>query len=158
MLCAGLVVLLAPCAGFASQGGEPASSEEVSTAAAISGAEEKTATEAAGEEEAAAEKESEPGGEEGTAAEKESEAGDEEAAEKAPSRMVTAHVVGDSDLELQMFDREADAWRTVCRAPCDRQLPAEETYRIDGPGVRMSSAFRLDEVPGERVVLQVDTA
>lgn len=156
MLCAGFVLLFAPRAGFASQVGEPAPSEEVSAPAAASAVEEETGADASGAEKAIAADASIP--EEATSAEKGDGVQDGEGVEEAPARMVTVHIVGASDVELQMFDREADAWRTVCRAPCDQQLPAEETYRIDGSGLRMSNAFRLDEVPGDRVVLQVDTA
>lgn len=96
--------------------------------------------------------------EEAAAVDESDDAPVEAEAKRPPARLITVHIVGDEDLELQVFDREADEWRTVCRTPCDRELPTGETYRIDAPGVRISSAFQLDDVQGDRVVLHVDTA
>jgi hypothetical protein len=42
-----------------------------------------------------------------------------------------------------------------CTAPCDRALPLDGRYRIDGPRIRSSWPFALIGAPGDRVVLVV---
>ena len=44
-----------------------------------------------------------------------------------------------------------------CAAPCDRRLPLEGTYRIDGTTVRSTWPFQLRGSDGERVVDRVST-
>jgi hypothetical protein len=43
----------------------------------------------------------------------------------------------------------------ACAAPCDRELPLDRLYRIDGPTIRSSAAFRLEGRPGERIIVHV---
>jgi hypothetical protein len=44
----------------------------------------------------------------------------------------------------------------VCASPCDRDLPANDTYRIGGDGIRSSAAFTLRDTRGAPVELAVD--
>ena len=37
-----------------------------------------------------------------------------------------------------------NAWTTVYTGPCDRALPSDALYRIDAPGMRRSSTFRIE--------------
>jgi hypothetical protein len=43
----------------------------------------------------------------------------------------------------------------ACAAPCDRELPLDGLYRIDGATIRSSSAFHLDGKRGEQIVVRV---
>lgn len=65
------------------------------------------------------------------------------------------HLAGD-EATLQM--EQGGTWVNVCASPCDRELPLEPGYRIDGSNVRTSNVFHLLAKPGERVTLHVDTA
>jgi hypothetical protein len=50
-------------------------------------------------------------------------------------------------------------YKTVCYSPCDQEVPAGDTYRISGSGVRGSSPFKIQATqPDELVVLSVDDA
>jgi hypothetical protein len=74
----------------------------------------------------------------------------------APQRMILVHIESSRTVDLERF--EDGTWKTVCQSPCDIAVPADESYRIDAPGVRTSRSFSFDAVPGQRTVLQVDTA
>ncbi len=49
-------------------------------------------------------------------------------------------------------------WVVVCEAPCDRDLPLDATYRLDGPGVRSTRPFRFSGRPGEREVVKLEAS
>jgi hypothetical protein len=42
-----------------------------------------------------------------------------------------------------------------CPSPCDRALPLQGTYRIDGPQIRSTWPFHLEGAAGQRLVLHV---
>jgi hypothetical protein len=67
---------------------------------------------------------------------------------------VLVHVESVEDATLARLGENNDVVER-CSAPCDRSLPIEGTYRIDGPDIRSSWPFHLDGAPGERVVLSV---
>ena len=46
----------------------------------------------------------------------------------------------------------------MCLSPCDRRLPPDVVYRIDGAGVQPSGEFRLRRNLGPRVRLEVKPA
>ena len=73
-----------------------------------------------------------------------------------PTGSVTVHMNGSEKALLQT--ERAGAWTTVCTSPCDRTLPLDASYRIDGSGVKTSAAFHLQGKAGDRVTLDVSTA
>lgn len=81
--------------------------------------------------------------------------------QSAPPQAATAtmvHVNGvPADAVLQMLEANGteNAWTTVCTGPCDRPLPSEGLYRIDAPGMRRSSPFRVE---GPSTTLEVKPA
>jgi hypothetical protein len=87
-----------------------------------------------------------------------------EAAAVAPPPMalpadgtVIVHLQGEASdirLETQVDKRK---WAEVCSAPCDRPVPIGPPYRVNGAGMRPSRPFHLAGMPGERVVLVVDS-
>jgi hypothetical protein len=76
----------------------------------------------------------------------------------APSQ-TTVHLDGArDDVVLQSLDsrRGTEApWQTVCRGACDRPLPSDNLYRIDGPGLRTSKPFKIE---GASASYRVSTA
>jgi len=68
---------------------------------------------------------------------------------------VLVHVAGASDALLQQDARGDGNWTTVCTGSCDTLLPLGPAYRIDGDGMRTSSAFNLDAAAGGHVTLAV---
>lgn len=71
---------------------------------------------------------------------------------RGPSAYV--HVVSPYDATLVRLD-EHDAVVDACPAPCDRDLPLDGVYRIDGPRIRSSWPFRLQDNASHRIVLTV---
>lgn len=51
------------------------------------------------------------------------------------------HLETSDDVELEM--QQNGQWVTVCHAPCNRPLPLDANYRINGSGLRTSTPFRL---------------
>jgi hypothetical protein len=43
-----------------------------------------------------------------------------------------------------VLERATGPWAAVCTAPCDRDLPIDELYRVTGSGIRMSEPFRIE--------------
>ena len=56
---------------------------------------------------------------------------------------VLVHVDGVPDALLQQDARGDGQWTTVCRGTCEALVPVGPAYRIDGDGMRTSSAFHL---------------
>ena len=73
-----------------------------------------------------------------------------------PSAMVWVHVEG-ADGALFEMDRASDGtWETVCRAPCDIQVPVSADYRVGGQGIKQSGIFRLRGQQGDHVTVNVN--
>ncbi len=75
---------------------------------------------------------------------------------RAPGPTVLVHIDSAYPATLaRLGDDEIVVER--CTAPCDRNLPLDGTYRIDGPQIRSTWPFQLErpEAPGDRVVLHV---
>lgn len=68
--------------------------------------------------------------------------------------MVMVHI--DSPETVSLEAQTGNDWRVVCESPCDRALSGDQTYRVNGSGLRASNAFQLDK--GGRVSLAVDPA
>jgi hypothetical protein len=68
------------------------------------------------------------------------------------------HVDAHSDVVLQTAAPGSFRWTTLCRAPCDAELPVTIEYRLAGEGIRPSRPFRLAAAPGEEVVIHVSAA
>ncbi len=80
------------------------------------------------------------------------------AAPPAPVDMTTLHLDGmRPGLVVQALDQHGTegTWQTVCEGACDRALPTNGLYRVDGPGLRTSKPFRIS---GQSAVYRVDTA
>ncbi|MGH7282035.1 MAG: hypothetical protein ACRELY_10960 [Polyangiaceae bacterium] len=63
------------------------------------------------------------------------------AANAQSSDHVRVHIASDDEVFLQRIENKK--WTDVCWAPCDVLVDADVRYRIEGPGVRPSSPFRL---------------
>jgi hypothetical protein len=66
------------------------------------------------------------------------------------------HIEGDQPVTVERKDGRT--WSLACSSPCDAELPLGVTYRVGGAGIRNSSPFRLNAQPGDRVILDVNTA
>jgi hypothetical protein len=73
-----------------------------------------------------------------------------------PDGLAMVHIDGSPEvtLEARINSRE---WGEYCRAPCDRRLPLDLSYRTAGDGLRRSEPFRLHPIDG-RAVLHEDAA
>jgi hypothetical protein len=71
---------------------------------------------------------------------------------------VYVHITGSDGAELQRDTGDRRKWDVVCTAPCDVAVPAKETYRIGGAGIRNSRPFNLGDDGGKRRTLYVDEA
>jgi hypothetical protein len=70
----------------------------------------------------------------------------------ATSTVAVVHVDSPSAVDLEHDD--GSKWVVVCTSPCDKALPASGEYRINGAGVRASSAFGIE--PGSKRTLSVE--
>jgi len=66
------------------------------------------------------------------------------------------HLNGRTQLTLDAVFSGETTWKPVCGAPCDAPMPLDALYRVTGPEVQPSKAFRLAALAGERVVIDVD--
>jgi|SRR5579883_2294409 len=65
-----------------------------------------------------------------------------------PSVNVYVHIDGSDDVQL-LQDKTGDGdWATVCYAPCDKPMPTGPSYRVDAPGMKQSSSFKLSASDG----------
>jgi hypothetical protein len=69
---------------------------------------------------------------------------------------VLVHLESTAPVTLVRLDEDNEVLE-ACTAPCDRRLPLEGTYRIDGTTVRSTWPFQLRGSDGERVVVRVST-
>src|SRR5579859_4438071 len=68
-----------------------------------------------------------------------------------PPAQVFVHLDGARGAELQ-HEQTDGSWVTVCADACDRAVPLEGRYRIDGDNVRTSDPFVLEGgAPGDRL-------
>ncbi len=65
------------------------------------------------------------------------------------------HVAGDPDIVLEARPPQGESWVAMCNAPCDRELPLDDSYRISGSGIQRSRVFTIAAQPGQHVVLEV---
>jgi hypothetical protein len=73
-------------------------------------------------------------------------------------RSVQVHIDAPAGVRLQQDTTGDRDWTTVCSAPCDKELPKGNTYRVVGGGVVASSAFTLNAPDGGSEVLEVQGA
>lgn len=66
---------------------------------------------------------------------------------------VRVHIEGDPRAVLEMHSEAG--WTVVCEAPCDRRVPLDVRYRINGDGIQQSKRFELPSTYGE---VRVDVA
>jgi hypothetical protein len=66
---------------------------------------------------------------------------------------VLVHIESPEPVDLET-NAGGGGWRSVCTSPCDRSLPAGESYRVSGSGVPESLVFVLQPAP--RATLKVD--
>lgn len=57
------------------------------------------------------------------------------------SEAVAVHLDAPDEVVLEM--QQNGQWVPVCASPCDRAVPLDGNYRIDGSGIRTSAPFRL---------------
>jgi hypothetical protein len=74
-----------------------------------------------------------------------------------PTGSAYVHIESDQPVVLERRDG-GRTWSLACSSPCDAELPIGSTYRIGGTGVRNSAPFHLNARPGDRLILDVNTA
>lgn len=67
--------------------------------------------------------------------------------------MVTLDVPGGDPI---LEKKRSSTWSTVCTGGCNRSVPLEGLYRLNGSGVSTTAPFSIDARPGEHVVLGVE--
>jgi hypothetical protein len=70
--------------------------------------------------------------------------------------LVRVHISTDQNVLLDRRPEGSETWVPACAAPCDEELPLNDTYRLSGSAMRSSTEFRLHGSPGGRVDLAVD--
>jgi hypothetical protein len=73
----------------------------------------------------------------------------------APSAMVWVHIEGADGAILDMDRGNDGTWETVCRAPCDIQVPVSAEYRVGGSLLKQSGVFHLRGQQGDHVTVNV---
>ncbi|MEO8877585.1 MAG: hypothetical protein ABI461_18470 [Polyangiaceae bacterium] len=63
-----------------------------------------------------------------------------------------------SNADAVLEQEHGGAWAVACAGSCDRDLPIDAAYRVNGPGVRTGGSFRLLAKPGDHVTLHVNTS
>jgi hypothetical protein len=72
---------------------------------------------------------------------------------------VLLHVEGPSAAEVLGRSGRSAEWTTVCRGPCDEEVPLDWEYRVQGGGMKASDTFNLRASAGQSVVVvHVDPA
>ncbi|HXU00678.1 MAG TPA: hypothetical protein VN903_06780 [Polyangia bacterium] len=69
----------------------------------------------------------------------------------APVLGPVVNIRGDSRARLQLM-YEQEKWTDVCKAPCNKPVNAQGTYRIGGGTIRASDAFTLPRPSGQVVI------
>jgi hypothetical protein len=77
---------------------------------------------------------------------------------EGPRDRVWAHVSESEDAQLRQYRDDRHAWSIVCTGSCDAGLVAGALYRVTGPGIRDSAAFRLSAATGSHIALDVQAA
>lgn len=75
-----------------------------------------------------------------------------------PGREGSVVVHMDVDEGLTLERQEGRGWAVVCSAPCDREIPLDGIYRVNGSGVRPSAPMSFTAKAGEHIVITADTA
>jgi hypothetical protein len=74
----------------------------------------------------------------------------------AEAPMVWVHVSSPVPVQLQRHDLDRRVWDVACDAPCDRDLPLEDEYRVAyGKKGASGETFRFASRPGGEVTLTV---
>jgi hypothetical protein len=68
------------------------------------------------------------------------------------------HLDSSRPVRLARYETTRGVWDDMCDSPCDKQVPVEGDYRIEGIGVRPSNRFSMQGKAGERVVIDVSAA
>lgn len=76
----------------------------------------------------------------------------------AEKSLVTVHIEGPDDVQLEQDTTGQDDWAVVCSGTCDRSLSTAYWYRVSGGGIKASSQFSLHGQPGSKVTLNVSPA
>jgi hypothetical protein len=79
------------------------------------------------------------------------------AARNRPRPTGWVHLEGE-DAAVVARAHTSGAWTGVCAAPCDRALPLDGVYRIEGRGLKTSTPFALRAGPGDYETLRVHGA
>ena len=68
------------------------------------------------------------------------------------------HLESSRSVRLARLEPTRGTWDSMCDSPCDKQVPVEGDYRIEGTGIRPSKQFSLQGKAGDRVVIDVNAA
>ncbi len=68
------------------------------------------------------------------------------------------HLEATRVVRLARYETVRGVWDDMCESPCDKQVPVDGDYRIEGVGVRPSGRFSLQGKAGDRVVIEVNAA
>jgi hypothetical protein len=79
-------------------------------------------------------------------------------AQEPAEGLVRVHIEAPTGVVLDRLPAGSDAWVLACASPCDKDLPRDDEYRIEGAGLRGSSSFRLKASEGGEARLRVRTA
>ncbi len=71
---------------------------------------------------------------------------------------VVVRIAAPQDVTLELKSRDTRAWQPVCNAPCNVPVPLDADYRVVGEGMRSTSTFKLVDVPGRPVDVEVEPA
>jgi hypothetical protein len=82
---------------------------------------------------------------------------DRTVARSTPRPTGWVHLEGEGAAVVQRAHTNG-TWTGVCIAPCDRALPLDGVYRIDGRGLKTSTPFALRAGPGDYETLRVHGA
>ncbi len=71
---------------------------------------------------------------------------------------VLVHLETTRPVRLARYETTRGVWDDMCDSPCDKQVPVEGDYRIEGVGVRPSNRFAMQGKAGDRIVIDVNAA
>jgi len=68
------------------------------------------------------------------------------------------HIDSSRPVRLARYETTHGVWDDMCDSPCDKMVPVDGDYRIEGVGVRPSARFAMQGKEGDRIVLDVNAA